>query len=252
MKTRFFFFVGLICLLGAVFFYTWQDATAGELVRVGVYDNKPKIYRDTDGTIKGFWANIINEIAIRENWDLEYVYGSWDEGLQRLKNNEIDIMVDVALSEDREQEYDFTTETALVNWGILYTRPDLEIESINDLEGKNIAVMKSGIHYIGPWGIKNMLESFQIKANYTDVSDYDDVFELLDAGKADAGVVNRIFGIANEADYNVVKTNIVFNPIELRFALTKNAPANSYLQPGIDNNLQDLKSDQDSVYYKSL
>ncbi|MGD0709291.1 MAG: hypothetical protein ABSA51_12715, partial [Anaerolineaceae bacterium] len=37
------------------------------VVRVGVYENPPKIYTDSDGTVSGFWPALINSIAQKEN-----------------------------------------------------------------------------------------------------------------------------------------------------------------------------------------
>ena len=222
-------------------------------VRVGVYDNKPKIYRDENGQIKGFWADIVDYIAKEEDWVLEYVHGNWAEGLERLEKNEIDIFVDVALSEERKLKYDFNKETFFINWASIYARKGVSVHSMHDLKDKKIAVMKSGIHYIGPLGLKNLTDSFGIEAEYIDVDVYGDVFELLESGEADVGVVNRIFGITNEGDYsNIKKTTIVFNPIELRFALTKGNPDNQYFIETIDQHLADLKNDPDSIYHQSI
>ncbi len=222
------------------------------VVRVGIYDNKPKVYQDQDGTVKGFFADIVNYVAEQENWNVEYVYGTWAEGLSRLENGEIDTMVDVALSEEQREKYDFNNETVLINWATVYTREGFEIQSLQDLEGKDIAVMKGGIHYDGPMGIKVLLESFGINANFIEVDLYADVFELLDKKEADAGVVNRVFGVANEPDYDVIRSNVVFNPIELRFAFTKDDSDNSLLISAFDKQLREMKSDPDSVYYESI
>ncbi len=45
-------------------------------VKVGVYDNYPKIYKDEQGNIKGFWADITNYIAEKEHWNLIYDFGT--------------------------------------------------------------------------------------------------------------------------------------------------------------------------------
>ena len=103
-------------------------------------------------------------------------------------------MVDVAFSEERSKKYDFTSETVLINWGILYTSKNFQLESLFDLRGKTIAVMKDSIHTVGEEGIKNLLTKFNIECAYVEVDGYKEVFELLDAEKADAGVVNRVFG----------------------------------------------------------
>lgn len=221
-------------------------------LRVGLYDNVPKIWRDESGKAQGIFVDILNAIAEKEGWKLKYIYGTWDEGLERLKKNEIDIMPDVAWSEERAQIYDFNKKTVFINWGIIYSRTGIEIESIEDLEGKRIAVMKSGILYSGPEGLKKLLDDFDIDAEIIDVKIYEDVFRLLDQKKADAGVVNRLFGIMNEENYAVQRTNIFFNPSQLKFAFTKNAPKNNYLIGRIDENLKKMKSDTSSVYHKSL
>ncbi len=162
-------------------------------VRVGVYDNHPKIYRNENGDIAGFWADITNYIAQQENWNLDYVYGTWEEGLERLERGEIDLMVDVAVSEERKEKYDFNQEVALVSWGIFYTREDLEIDSLYDLEGKDIVVLRSGIHYQSPEGLKDLLNSSGIDVNIVDVDKYEDAFRLLDEKRADVGGGELVF-----------------------------------------------------------
>ncbi len=220
--------------------------------RVGVYDNTPKIYRDTDGTIKGFWADITNAIAKKENWNLVYVYGTWDEGLARLEKGEIDMMVDVAVNEERKAKYDFNNETTLLSWSIIYAKKDFNPKSFKDLEEKNIAVIKSSVHYTAPLGLKNILDSFGMRANIIDVKSMDDVFRLLDTNQVDAGVVNWHFGILNESKYKVNRTGIFFNPSEISYAFTKNGPKTEYLIGVVDFDLREMRNDQNSIYYKSI
>ncbi len=221
-------------------------------VRVGVYDNSPKIYRDGQGNIKGFWADIVNYIAKKENWNLTYVFGTWEQGLERLEKGEIDLMVDVAISKEREQKYDFNDETTLIAWGIFYTRKGVEFNSFMDLQNKNIAIMESGILYAGSGGLRDILSSFGIRADIVNVKVYEDVFKLLDNGQADVGVVNWFFGIANEDKYKVHRTGIIFQPTDLKFALVKNSPKNSYLKSVLDYHLRAIKRDEDSIYYQSI
>ncbi|MEK9152074.1 MAG: transporter substrate-binding domain-containing protein, partial [Patescibacteria group bacterium] len=200
-----------IVLFAATFFVSVPPPAraVGEplVVRVGLYDNKPKLWRDEKGVAQGLFPDILNAIAEMEEWKIEYVYGTWDESLHRLETNEIDLMPDVAVSDERKLKYDFNEETPLVSWGIFYTRVGVDLESMMDLEGKRIAALKSGILYNGPLGLKNLLDSFGIKAEIVDVKVYGDVFKLLDDGEADVGVVNQAFGIANEKDYAVRRTN---------------------------------------------
>jgi PAS domain S-box-containing protein len=228
------------------------SAQDSQNVRVGVYDNYPKIYREETGDVKGFWADITNAIAKKENWNVTYVYGTFDQGLERLKNGQIDMMVDVGVSPERQQTYDFNNEKILSGWATVYSAKGQNVNSFLDLSNKKIAVMKSDIHYTGPGGIKTTLASFGVNANFVETDTYESVLKMLDNNQADAGVVNGLYGAINESKYNITRTGILFDPIELNYALTKNASKNHYLISTIDSNIIAMKQDQKSVYYQSL
>jgi PAS domain S-box-containing protein len=223
-----------------------------ENVRVGVYDNYPKIYRDDKGEIKGFWADITNYIAKKENWNLTYVYDTWENNLAKLEKGEIDLMVDVAISDDRKNIYNFNSETVLMSWGLFYTRKGLVLNSFMDLADKKIAILKSSIFYSDIFGLKDILTSFNIKADIVDVEVYDDVFKLLDNGQADVGVVSWFYGVANDNKYKVNRSGIIFHPSELKYALSKNNSKSTYLTGLLDYNLRELKQDSGSAYYKAI
>jgi len=222
------------------------------VMKVGVYENPPKVFADESGNVSGFFPDVLEYIADDEGWILEYVFGNWTQCLARLGAGEIDIMVDVAYSADRLEEYDFTNESMLLSWGVVYSRLGLDIQSIPELDGTRMAVMKESIHTAGEEGIMSIVEKFQLNVTFVEVDDYIDVFELIDAREVDVGVVNRVYGGAYEDDYDVVRTPIIFNPADLRFALPKNATLNPYLIDVIDGHLMELKMDPDSVYYQSL
>ena len=223
-----------------------------KVVKVGVYDNSPKIYKDEQGEIKGFWADIVNYIAEKEDWKLTYVFGTWEQGLERLENGEIDLMVDVAVSKEREEKYDFNNEIVLMSWGVFYTKKGVEINSFMDLQDKKIAIMESGILYKGSGGLMDTLTSFNINADVIDVKVYDDVFKLLDDGSADVGVVNWFYGISNDNKYNINRTGIMLQPSDLKFALTKDSDKNDYLISILDYNLSEIKQEKNSIYYQSI
>jgi|GEM_PF-6824063 len=46
---------------------------AARTVRVGVYQNEPKVYVDDEGRPAGIFIDLIEAIAAEEGWDLEYV-----------------------------------------------------------------------------------------------------------------------------------------------------------------------------------
>jgi len=221
-------------------------------VRVGVYHNPPKVAIDSDGRVSGLYPELVESIAAAEGWEIEYIRGSWTESLERLDRGEIDLMVDVAYTVPRQALYAFNEETVLVNWGTVYVRAGLKLLSLPDLEGLRIAVMRGSTHTDDPGGIRDLVQRFGIRCTFIDLDDYTEVFQALASGDADAGVVNRVFGLTFEAEYGVERTPIVFNPIELRFALPPDGPLTSLLIDRIDYRLAELKADPESVYYRTL
>jgi len=191
-------------------------------------------------------------MAARQGWTVEYVAGTWTEGLERLEAGEIDVMVDVAYTAPRAALYAFTDEVVLVNWGIVYARKGVEVPSLPDLDGLRVAVMRGSTHTVDPGGIVDLADRFAISCTFLEVENYEAVFELLDRGEADAGVVNRVFGLGNEAKHAVERTPILFNPSEIRFALPKRGSLTPFLIERIDAALAAWKADPNSEYYQIL
>ena len=221
-------------------------------LRVGAYEMAPKIFSDEKGAWVGFWPDIVQYIAAKEGWTIEYIEGTWTDCLTRLQSGEIDIMIDVAYSKERNQLYDFNNITVFSNWGIIYAREYGIIFGFEDLNNKTIAVMQDSIHTTGAYGIMNMTSHFGINCTFLVVPDYDQVFEMIDNRTVDAGVVNRLFGMLKQDDYDVVQTSLIFNPADLKFAFPKGAALNNYLIGRIDYHLTVLQKDPDSIYYQSI
>ena len=161
-------------------------------IKVGIYQNKPKIFTDIEGNARGFYIDILEYIASKEGWRIEYVPGTWDQCLQRLENGKIDLFPDIAFSEERAKRFDFNQKTVLSNWAVVFSRKDAEIESFADLSGKRIAFMKGDITLEQ---FKSQITPFGINFSVIESDDYEGVFKLLHEKKADTGLVNHLFGI---------------------------------------------------------
>jgi PAS domain S-box-containing protein len=221
-------------------------------IRVGVYENAPKIYTDTDGTVKGFWADIINYMAKKEGWQIQWVHGTWTEGLARLEKNEIDLMPDTSLTAERKAKYIFNDESILASWTRVYTRENFSIQTILDLDGKRVGGLKGSVNIDGPEGLKDLATRLDVSCQFVYFDSYAEVFESIQNGTLDAGVTNKEFGDANETKYKVVRTPIILQPTQLRFSMNKNSELAPYLKKTIDADIQQLKENRDSIYYSSL
>ncbi len=216
-------------------------------IRVGMYQNKPLIFTDESGTPQGIYPDILNAIATEEEWQIDYVECAWSNCLELLESGEIGLMTAIAYSEERDEIFDFTQETVISNWGQIYTPRLSDIQSILDLEHKRIAILENDIHAMR---LEELLDAFALQSTLVTVNDYYEVFQLVENGDVDAGVVNRLFALQNGSAYAVDKTSIIFNPLEIRFA----APAgeNAGLLQAIDSHLAAMRLDQESIYYQSI
>lgn len=243
-----FLFLILLISMGSVV----VAAADSKIVRVGVYENPPKIFIDDKGKPSGFWPDILGYMASTEGWEIQYVKGTWSECLHMLEKNEIDVMPDVAYSEERQQLYDFSHEVVYTSWSKIYRRPGTDIQSIIDLEAKTIAVLKGSINVEGVEGIKKLVKSFAINCIFIETNSYSKVFELIESGEADAGVASKDFGNLHQATFKIVETPIIFQPSLLYFAFSKESVVTPYLIERIDNRVRELKQDSNSVYYQAL
>ncbi len=214
-------------------------------VRVGVYENKPKVFTDAQGQASGFFIDILRYMATQEQWTLDYVPCEWDECLAAVEQGDIDLMVDVAYSEERDRLFDFNQEVVLFNWSIVYESRRGLIHSVLDLDGKTIAIVEGSIQ-------QELLadsQAFNIQLELVEVSSFDQIMELLHTDQVDGGVVNRFYGLQFEDQYDVHRTNLLIQPVELYYVTAEGE--NPDLLAAIDRHLTDLKNQPDSVYYSA-
>ena len=107
--------------------------------------------------------------------------------------------------------------------------------------------MKGDISY---QGFKDLALRFGVECEFVEADDFQTVFELVDRGETDAGIISRLYGLENESRYRVKKSPILCCPSELRFAAPKGK--HQALLQAIDSHMARLKADRKSVYHQSL
>ncbi len=229
-----------------------SGAFAAQPLRVGVYQNPPKVFQAADGHATGIFPELLYEIAQEHDWHLDYVWGTWQECLDRLAQGEIDLLVDVAVSEERKQHFAFSSEPVLVDWGTVFSRPDLSVDSFLDLEGRSVAVMRGSIHTEGDQGIRTLLTQFGVTCDFIEVDDYHQVLLLVDSRQADVGVVNRLFASLHAGDFDVRSSPLLFNPRIFEFASSRSSQIGRSALQVLDESLAHAKAQPNSTYHKVL
>ena len=220
---------------------------ASDAIKVGVYQNMPLTFIDPDGASRGFFIDILEHIATKEDWKIEYDPDTWAACLSKVMKGDTDLLGVIAYSTDRSKHLDYTYESVLTEWGQIYTSSDSGIESILDLRDKKIAVLQADMHFLS---LKTVMDQFGIQCRYIEAFEYEDVLMLTELGICDAGLVSQFYGAQYERYYDITKSAIILSPQKLYWAAPKGSRTELLLT--LDLHLRRLKKDEQSFYYQSL
>ncbi|MDD2880134.1 MAG: EAL domain-containing protein [Rhodoferax sp.] len=221
--------------------------SAPKQVRVGVYANAPKIFLSNDGRLSGIFGDLLMAMAERERWQILPVPCEWQACLHALQNGQIDLMPDVAQTDERAKIFDFHQTPALLSWSQVYKNRGAAISTIPDLNGKRIAVVTGSVQ---AEFLQTLLTSFAVKAQVVQVDSFEQGFERVANGSLDAVAANRFFGDLQAPTYRLEPTAIVFQPAQLFYATAKGR--HPELLATIDQYLKLWQAQSDSPYRAAL
>jgi len=241
------FFTFFLMIFLMITFTSGQVHAAGRTVRVGVYQNEPKIFVDTGGHASGIYIGLLAEIGAEEGWTLVYVPCEWADCLAALENGQIDLMPDMAYSTERAPIYDFNLTPVLQSWSQVYASPRLKVSGYNDLTGRRVAVLNGSIQQTV---FEQYMSGFGFEVTIVPTESLEEAFKLAGNGSVDAAIANNFFGDYFFKQYRLAKTPIVFNPAILFFATAMGH--NADLLEAIDRHLNGWMQVPNSPYYSIL
>ncbi len=216
-------------------------------VRVGVYDNAPKLLLTKDGAATGIVGEILQEIAHKEKWNVEAVPCLWQDCLDKLQTGQIDLLPDVAYTPERSGLYGFHQVPLLHNWSQVYAKPNTVIRSVLDLQGKHVVALTGSVQY---QFTKSLTDSFGVEVQLTGVPRQEDGFIKVGNNEADAVVASYYYGETHANIYGIVATSVMFEPTRSFYITKKNQ--NQSLRDAIDRHLGQWQDDPESVYFTIL
>lgn len=198
----------------------------------GDYDYKPFTYLDNAGQPKGFDVDIIKYIADEYNIELEFRFTKWDQALENLEKGEVDVLLSVLYTDQRDTVFDYTIPYNEDYYGI-FVRGDSRVNDVSDLSQKQIIALE------GDASITRFIKPMALFKNTTTVESLPEAIRLLSEGKGDA--VLAPYSIGMEAIENLDIQNVKVEgpsimPILYRFAVKEGNPQLlSILNDGIDH-----------------
>ncbi len=238
--------------LWALVFWCFAFMTPAALVqarevRVGVYANEPKIFLGAQQQPTGILGDLLVDIAEQEGWTLQAVPCTWQECLNALQAGTLDLMPDVAYTEERSKRFDFHATPALLSWSQVYKHHGVRIDSALDFQGKRIAVLDGSVQQDY---LKNLIEGFGLKAELVPVQTLQQAFETVANHSADAAVANRFYGDLQAPKYQLDPTPLLFQPAQLFYASAHGR--NADLLAAIDSHLVAWQAQPGSRYFEVL
>ena len=237
-----------IALSTVIILACWQQATFAQpqTLRVGVYENPPKIMLK-DSQPSGIFGELLIQIAEQEDWQLQAVPCSWNRCLELLSSGAIDLMPDVALSDIRDELYIFHSTPVLHSWSQLYGRQNLKVDSLLDLEGVRIAVLEDSIQQTY---LIELIENFGLNVSFKAVSSFDAGFRAVLTGQADAVAVNHLYGDLRARQLGLEATPVMFQPT--RLYIVAGQADMQFAIDTIERYIAEWRADADSPFYQTL
>lgn len=145
IKKRAFVFLIMIALGLSILPLDVISVKADEkVIRVG-YDTNSNFIQDDGQNFYGYGVEYLEKIAEYTGWKYEYVKDeSWHGSLDKLRNGEIDLLCTVHYTEERAEEFIFSSMPLGYETSLLYTMPDSPIsyQDFEAMQGTQIGLLK--------------------------------------------------------------------------------------------------------------
>lgn len=234
--------VGFFCMPSVA-----QETKPQTEIRVGIYQNPPKVWINEEGVPKGIFVDLLAEMARNENWELTYVPASWNECLLNLETGVIDLLPDVAFTAGRSSQIDFSKQAVIESWSQGYARKGVDIQRLPDIAHKRVAVVEGSIQQKT---FNQLMRGFNIPYSEVPTHSFQQAFSMVHNDSADIALANYSFGETYREAFQLEKTNLIFNPASLHFGVKKGT--HQHLIQAIDTYLYDWKNTPRSLYYQTL
>lgn len=206
----------IVCAALLLAFFTTVNAAEKEapekIIRVGVFGDTFN-YVTEKGMRKGYSYELLETLAGYTGWKFEYVACNWTDCFEKLQNGEIDILGDIAYTEERTDRMLFSDVPMGVEKYYLYadfSSDDISSTDFKTLNGKRIGVLIGAKPEVmlKEWELKNKLKTIHVN-----IESREDALAKLENGEIDCFVsLDGPFGADKDVSIitRIGKSNIYF------------------------------------------
>ena len=181
----------IVCAALLLAFFTTVNAAEKEapenIIRVGALGDTFN-YVTEKGMRKGYSYELLETLAGYTGWKFEYVACNWTDCFEKLQNGEIDILGDIAYTEERTDRMLFSDVPMGVEKYYLYadfSSDDISSTDFKTLNGKRIGVLIGAKPEVmlKEWELKNKLKTIHVN-----LESKEDALAKLENGEIDCFV----------------------------------------------------------------
>ena len=178
----------IVCAALLLAFFTTVNAAEKEapekIIRVGTLGDTFN-YVTENGMRKGYSYELLETLAGYTGWKFEYVACNWNDSIEKLQNGEIDILGDIAYTEERTDRMLFSDGPMGIEKYYLYAdflSDDISSADFKTLNGKRIGVLIGAKPeaMLNEWELKNGLKTIHIN-----IKSKEDTLAKLENGEID-------------------------------------------------------------------
>ncbi|HKL21220.1 MAG TPA: transporter substrate-binding domain-containing protein, partial [Tichowtungia sp.] len=225
-------------LAAGLLFVSWT-AGAAPVIRSGAEPDYPPLsFVNKNGAPDGFSIELLRETLAAMGREVSFETAPWAELKQKLADGALDVLPLVGRTPEREALYDFTVPYLTLHGALFVREDETAIESLADLPGKTIAVMKG-----------DNAEEYVLRENLSEqvvsTSTYEEAFRKLSRGAADAVIAQKLMGVTLLKKTGIPDVRVTGRPNEefkqnFCFAVPKgNRALLSILNEGLALTIQD-------------
>ena len=199
--------IQLFLLLLLVMIFT--VSANSEVVRVAIFD-APGFCDATTDPPSGYEIDFLDEIAKYTQWTYEYYPTTFQEGMEMVKNGELDLIGGINYSKEREEFLNYSDLSSGTTFTTFFTRDDSKLRpyaysSYNELKVGFVKETNS----IALFNNFTASNNFAIKAVYYNT--FEEVINSVLAGEIEAGVIsNYQFNIGTKPIAKIYPTPFYF------------------------------------------
>ena len=174
--------IGFIISIGLIQPITFKVQAQDDKVKIGLYETSPYDDIDESGNIKGYYHDLLLLIQEVLPFSYEYVITDFSDGLQQLKDGQIDLMFGISLVSDRLNEMNYSQRSIGEEVFGFYTNPLSGMTSIEHLNGKTIGLIE------GSHSTETILDLFSVMGISVEpylVKSWKELEQSFESGKVD-------------------------------------------------------------------